>query len=58
MDAMERMNEAMANCVSLQAGLRTLHEAGPELKRATSSDLDEVFESDFPSTRRLNDLLI
>ena len=51
---MERMNEAMANCVSLQAGLRTLHEAGPELKRTISSDLDEVFESDFPSTRRLN----
>ena len=51
---MERMNEAMAKCVSLQAGLRTLHEAGPELKRAISSDLEEVYESDFPSTRRLN----
>jgi hypothetical protein len=42
----------MANTVSLQAGLRTLHEAGPEIKRATSCDLDEIIESDFPSTRR------
>ena len=52
MDCMERMNEEMANTVSLQAGLRTLHEAGPEIKRATSVDLDEVIESEFPSTRR------
>ena len=48
----ERLNEEMANTVSLQAGLRTLHEAGPEIKRATSVDLDEAYESDFPSTRR------
>ena len=52
MDCMERMNEAMANSVSLQAGLRTLHEAGPEIKRATSSALEEIFESDFQTTRR------
>ena len=52
MDCLERMNEEMANTVSLQAGLRTLHEAGPEVKRATSVDLDEIVESEFPSTRR------
>ena len=51
-DYMERMQEQKANCVSLQAGLRTLHEAGPELKRAISCDLEEAYESDFPSTRR------
>ena len=49
---MERLKEEKANSVSLQAGLRTLHEAGPELKRAISTDLEEIFESDFPSTRR------
>lgn len=30
------------NTVTLQAGLRTLHEAGPELKRAISGNLDEM----------------
>lgn len=30
------------NQKTLQAGLRTLHEAGPELKRAISGNLDEV----------------
>lgn len=30
--------------VTLQAGLRTLHEAGPELKRAISGNLDEMLE--------------
>lgn len=30
------------NTVTLQAGLRTLHEAGPELKRAISGNLDEL----------------
>lgn len=28
--------------MTLQAGLRTLHEAGPELKRAISGNLDEM----------------
>jgi len=28
----------------LQAGLRTLHEKGPELKRAISGQLDEMLE--------------
>jgi len=30
--------------VTLQAGLRTLHEAGPELKRAISGNLDELID--------------
>ncbi|XP_075987457.1 muscle calcium channel subunit alpha-1-like isoform X2 [Anticarsia gemmatalis] len=30
------------NQMTLQAGLRTLHEAGPELKRAISGNLDEL----------------
>lgn len=30
--------------VTLQAGLRTLHEKGPELKRAISGNLDEMIE--------------
>lgn len=30
------------NTVTLQAGLRTLHEAGPELKRAISGNLEEL----------------
>ena len=36
--------------VSLQAGLRTLHEAGPELRRAISGSLvllSNIFLSDF-----------
>lgn len=30
--------------VTLQAGLRTLHEAGPELKRAISGTLDDAMD--------------
>ncbi|XP_063220472.1 muscle calcium channel subunit alpha-1 isoform X4 [Bacillus rossius redtenbacheri] len=32
------------NTVTLQAGLRTLHDAGPELKRAISGNLDELID--------------
>ena len=32
--------------VTLQAGLRTLHEKGPELKRAISGNLDEIPEEE------------
>ena len=49
---MEKMNEEIANTVTLQAGLRTLHESGPEIKRAISSDLEEIYGSDFPPVRR------
>lgn len=37
--------------VTLQAGLRTLHEAGPELKRAISGNLDELVEEPEPMHR-------
>lgn len=32
--------------MALQAGLRTLHEIGPELKRAISGNLDADFAAD------------
>ena len=38
------MNDDKA--VTLQAGLRTLHEKGPELKRAISGNLDEIPEEE------------
>ncbi|XP_037051066.1 muscle calcium channel subunit alpha-1 isoform X2 [Bradysia coprophila] len=41
-----------SNTVTLQAGLRTLHEAGPELKRAISGNLDELMEEPEPMHRR------
>lgn len=40
------------NTVTLQAGLRTLHEAGPELKRAISGNLDEMLDDPEPMHRR------
>lgn len=40
--------------VTLQAGLRTLHEAGPELKRAISGNLDELIEEPEPMHRVCN----
>ncbi|XP_063370075.1 voltage-dependent calcium channel type D subunit alpha-1-like isoform X2 [Cydia amplana] len=45
------------NQMTLQAGLRTLHEAGPELKRAISGNLDElVAEAVEPTHRRTHPL--
>lgn len=41
----------MSGTVTLQAGLRTLHEAGPELKRAISGNLDEMMEEPEPMHR-------
>ncbi|XP_055713319.1 muscle calcium channel subunit alpha-1-like isoform X3 [Phlebotomus papatasi] len=38
--------------MTLQAGLRTLHAAGPELKRAISGNLDELAEEPEPMHRR------
>lgn len=38
--------EGAVDTVTLQAGLRTLHDAGPELKRAISGNLDELMELD------------
>ncbi|KAK0162142.1 hypothetical protein PV327_008504 [Microctonus hyperodae] len=41
------------NTVTLQAGLRTLHEAGPELKRAISGNLEELLDDNPEPTHRL-----
>lgn len=49
MRANDEPNHQMTN---LQAGLRTLHEAGPELKRAISGNLDDITaECDVPMHR-------
>lgn len=42
----KRKEQAAATNVqkTFQAGMRTLHEAGPELKRAISGNLDEIVE--------------
>jgi len=51
--AVERMEENEDAGIALQAGLRTLHEAGPELKRAISGNLEELTDVELePSTRR------
>ncbi|XP_056645196.1 muscle calcium channel subunit alpha-1 isoform X5 [Diorhabda sublineata] len=42
------------NTVTLQAGLRTLHEAGPELKRAISGNLDELVDDNPEPMHRRN----
>ncbi|KAF5296914.1 hypothetical protein FQA39_LY12271 [Lamprigera yunnana] len=42
------------NTVTLQAGLRTLHEAGPELKRAISGNLDELLDDNPEPMHRRN----
>lgn len=41
-----RDGEGPVDAVTLQAGLRTLHDAGPELKRAISGNLDELMDHD------------
>ncbi|RZF39363.1 hypothetical protein LSTR_LSTR000884 [Laodelphax striatellus] len=42
------------NTVTLQAGLRTLHDAGPELKRAISGNLEEVMDDNAQPMHRRN----
>ena len=37
-----------------QAGLRTLHEAGPEVKRAISGNLDEMVDVELETNTRRN----
>lgn len=47
-----RQSDEQTQAATLQAGLRTLHEAGPELKRAISGALDEITaEVDVPMHR-------
>ncbi|XP_071552405.1 muscle calcium channel subunit alpha-1-like isoform X37 [Panulirus ornatus] len=50
----EQIDKDTSNTVTLQAGLRTLHEAGPELKRAISGNLDEMRDDDIPTHRAGN----
>lgn len=38
----------------LQAGLRTLHDAGPELKRAISGNLEEMMEDNQEPSHRVS----
>ncbi|XP_071552372.1 muscle calcium channel subunit alpha-1-like isoform X11 [Panulirus ornatus] len=52
----EQIDKDTSNTVTLQAGLRTLHEAGPELKRAISGNLDEMRDDDIPTHRRNHSL--
>jgi len=42
------------NTVTLQAGLRTLHDAGPELKRAISGNLEELVDDNPEPMHRRN----
>lgn len=44
------------DAVTLQAGLRTLHDAGPELKRAISGNLDELMDFDPEPMHRVGDI--
>lgn len=47
-----RQTDEQNHQMTLQAGLRTLHEAGPELKRAISGNLDDISaECDVPMHR-------
>lgn len=49
---MRQSDEQTHHQMTLQAGLRTLHEAGPELKRAISGNLDDISaECDVPMHR-------
>ncbi|XP_046973964.1 muscle calcium channel subunit alpha-1-like isoform X15 [Vanessa cardui] len=52
-----RQSDEQSHQMTLQAGLRTLHEAGPELKRAISGTLDEIVaDNDIPMHRRNHSL--
>merc|ERR1712106_819334 len=52
--AVERMEAEEDLTVSLQAGLRTLHEAGPEVKRAISGNLEELTDVELETNTRRN----
>lgn len=49
--------DGIVDTVTLQAGLRTLHDAGPELKRAISGNLDELMEHDPEPMHRVSSIL-
>lgn len=48
---LEARGDNMNSTVTLQAGLRTLHEAGPELKRTISGNLEELDDEPEPMHR-------
>ncbi|XP_022649428.1 muscle calcium channel subunit alpha-1-like isoform X5 [Varroa destructor] len=48
--------DAQETTVALQAGLRELHEMGPEIRRAVSGNLDQDFTDDQPMHRRNHSL--
>ncbi|XP_063698598.1 muscle calcium channel subunit alpha-1 [Culicoides brevitarsis] len=48
----ESRDDGFNSTVTLAAGLRTLHEAGPELKRAISGNLEELEDEPEPMHRR------
>lgn len=48
---LETKDDSYNNTITLQAGLRTLHEAGPQLKRAISGNLEELEEEPEPMHR-------
>ncbi|CAG7673123.1 unnamed protein product, partial [Allacma fusca] len=50
----EQGDKETQNTVTLQAGLRTLHDAGPELKRAISGNLEELINDDPEPMHRRN----
>jgi voltage-dependent calcium channel L type alpha-1D len=50
-------NGAKLNTVTLQAGLRTLHDAGPELKRAISGNLEDLEDENSEPMHRRNHTL-
>merc|ERR1719427_2270439 len=52
--AEERQEAEEDLTVSLQAGLRTLHEAGPEVKRAISGNLEELTDVELETNTRRN----
>ena len=53
-DIQEKKQYQETHGFNLQAGLRTLHEIGPELKRSISGNLEELLELQDPSVRRDN----
>lgn len=48
---LENKEDSYNNTITLQAGLRQLHEAGPQLKRAISGNLEELEEEPEPMHR-------
>ena len=45
---------ASLDLMLVQAGLRTLHEAGPEVKRAISGNLEELADVELETNTRRN----